>query len=267
MHHKRNQLLSSDAVGACGVLRVGEEVKILVSFKLKKWYDSIGEIRNGECFMSKGSLKLGGAVFWAAVYFCMMVFYTALDITVWRTAFPAFSEWVNMMFMILCVGGFVVLLKRTGYEIRLFANVTFTGILMAAGCSLLFFLLLDNCLDPVFERIFPQSEEAYQETIQRLLKSPVTSFLQVCVMAPFIEEILMRGFVLGGLKSTYGAGTALLVSAFLFALLHFNMVQTLSAFVCGAVLGMLYLKTDSIFCCILAHCGYNLISCIAMLSA
>ena len=76
--------------------------------------------------MSKGSLKLGGAVFWAAVYFCMMVFYTALDITVWRTAFPAFSEWVNMMFMILCVGGFVVLLKRTGYEIRLFANVTFT---------------------------------------------------------------------------------------------------------------------------------------------
>ena len=85
MHHKRNQLLSSDAVGACGVLRVGEEVKILVSFKLKKWYDSIGEIRNGECFMSKGSLKLGGAVFWAAVYFCMMVFYTALDITVWRT--------------------------------------------------------------------------------------------------------------------------------------------------------------------------------------
>ena len=211
MHHKRNQLLSSDAVGACGVLRVGEEVKILVSFKLKKWYDSIGEIRNGECFMSKGSLKLGGAVFWAAVYFCMMVFYTALDITVWRTAFPAFSEWVKMMFMILCVGGFVVLLKRTGYEIRLFANVTFTGILMAAGCSLLFFLLLDNCLDPVFERIFPQSEEAYQETIQRLLKSPVTSFLQVCVMAPFIEEILMRGFVLGGLKSTYGAGTALLV--------------------------------------------------------
>ncbi len=242
-------------------------MKILVSFKLKKWYDSIGEIRNGECFMSKGSLKLGGAVFWAAVYFCMMVFYTALDITVWRTAFPAFSEWVKMMFMILCVGGFVVLLKRTGYEIRLFANVTFTGILMAAGCSLLFFLLLDNCLDPVFERIFPQSEEAYQETIQRLLKSPVTSFLQVCVMAPFIEEILMRGFVLGGLKSTYGAGTALLVSAFLFALLHFNMVQTLSAFVCGAVLGMLYLKTDSIFCCILAHCGYNLISCIAMLSA
>lgn len=242
-------------------------MKILVSFKLKKWYDSIGEIRNGECFMSKGSLKLGGAVFWAAVYFCMMVFYTALDITVWRTAFPAFSEWVKMMFMILCVGGFVVLLKRTGYEIRLFANVTFTGILMAAGCSLLFFLLLDNCLDPVFERIFPQSEEAYQETIQRLLKSPVTSFLQVCVMAPFIEEILMRGFVLGGLKSTYGAGTALLVSAFLFALLHFNMVQTLSAFVCGAVLGMLYLRTDSIFCCILAHCGYNLISYIAMLSA
>lgn len=214
--------------------------------------------------MSKGSLKLGGAVLWVAVYFCMMVFYTALDIMVWRTVFPAFSEWVNVMFIIVCVGGFVMLLKRTGYEIRLFANVTFIGVLMAAGCSVLFFLLLDHCLDPVFESIFPQSEEAYQETIQGLLKSPVTSFLQVCVIAPFIEEVLMRGFVMGGLKSTYGAGTALLVSALLFALLHFNMVQTLSAFVCGVVLGIVYLKTDAIFCCILAHCGYNLISYIGM---
>ena len=158
--------------------------------------------------MSKGSLKLGGAVLWVAVYFCMMVFYTAFDITVWRTVFPAFSEWVNVMFIIVCVGGFVMLLKRTGYEIRLFANVTFIGVL--------------------------------------------------------IEEVLMRGFVMGGLKSTYGAGTALLVSALLFALLHFNMVQTLSAFVCGVVLGIVYLKTDAIFCCILAHGGYNLISYIGM---
>ena len=165
--------------------------------------------------MSKGSLKLGGAVLWVAVYFCMMVFYTAFDITVWRTVFPAFSEWVNVMFIIVCVGGFVMLLKRTGYEIRLFANVTFIGVLMAAGCSVLFFLLLDHCLDPVFESIFPQSEEAYQETIQGLLKSPVTSFLQVCVIAPFIEEVLMRGFVMGGLKSTYGRHCAACLCAFI----------------------------------------------------
>ncbi len=70
----------------------------------------------------------------------------------------------------------------------------------------------------------------------------------------------MRGFVLGGLKNNYGVTMSLLVSAILFALIHFNMVQTLSAFVCGVILGMLYIKTDSILCCIIAHCGYNLLS-------
>lgn len=92
------------------------------------------------------------------------------------------------------------------------------------------------------------------------MKAPVMSFLQVCIIAPVIEEILMRGFVLDGLKNKYGVGVALLLSALLFAILHFNMVQTLSAFVCGIILGLLYLKTNSIPCCIIAHCGYNLVS-------
>ena len=147
----------------------------------------------------------------------------------------------------------------------MFANVNFTGICLAVSCSVLFFLLLDMCLDSIFEGVFPQSEHDYQEMIQSLIKSPVASLIQVCVFVPIIEEMLMRGVVLEGLKNTYGFLVALLVSAVLFALLHFNMVQTLSAFVCGVVLGLLYIKTSSIFCCMLVHCGYNLISYIVMI--
>lgn len=160
---------------------------------------------------------------------------------------------------------FIMILKRTGYQMQLLSNISFTGIILAVGCSVLFFLLLDKCLDPIFESIFPQSEQDYQEMIQSLIKFPVTSLIQVCVLAPIIEEILMRGVVLGGLKNTYGCVIALLISALLFAFLHFNMVQTLSAFVCGIVLGLLYIKTNSIFCCMIAHGGYNLISYIAMI--
>ena len=91
-------------------------------------------------------------------------------------------------------------------------------------------------------------------------ETPVPAFIHVCLLAPVTEEILMRGFALNGLKRTYGSGTALLVSSLLFALLHFNMVQTLSAFICGLILGILYLRTGSLLCCMLAHGGYNLIS-------
>lgn len=122
------------------------------------------------------------------------------------------------------------------------------------------YFLLDKFLDPVFEGMLPGSEERYQETLQHLREAPVISFIQVCILAPVMEEVLMRGFLLGGLSINYGKVTALLLSSAFFALLHFNMVQTLSALICGIVLGLLYIQTDSLFCYIAAHAGYNLIS-------
>ncbi|RKI68544.1 CPBP family intramembrane metalloprotease, partial [bacterium 1xD8-6] len=172
----------------------------------------------------------------------------------------------NIITIVVCIGVFIMFLKRTtGYQMQLLSNISFAGIMLAGGCSLLFFLLLDRGLDPIFEGMFPQSEQNYQEMIESLMKSPITSLIQVCVLAPVIEEILMREVVLGGLKKSCGTATALLISAALFACLHFNMVQTLSAFVCGIVLGLLYIRTNSVFCCMMAHGGYNLISYVAMI--
>lgn len=209
--------------------------------------------------MGQNTLSIGSVVAWIAAYLGIMLFHTFLNIAVWRKIFPKYSEWINLTVILLCALGFICLL-RSKYPIRLWANITPWGILLAVCCSVLFFLLLDKCLDPVFESFFPKSEQGYQEALQGFIKSPVTGLLHTCVIAPFTEEILMRGFVLGGLKNTYGVTCALLLSALIFAVLHFNMVQTLSAFVCGIILGLLYIKTDSIACCIIAHCGYNLIS-------
>ena len=113
--------------------------------------------------------------------------------------------------------------------------------------------------------MLPGSEARYQETLRHLNEAPVISFIQVCVLAPFMEEILMRGFLLGGLTVNYGKAAALALSSAVFALLHFNMVQTLSALICGVVLGLIYLQTGSVSCCIAAHAGYNMISFFTMI--
>lgn len=152
--------------------------------------------------MEEKTLKISNAVKWAAAYFAIMLFYTFLNVAVWRKLFPNYSDQINIIVIIICAIGFIYLLKSR-YKINLFSNITLTGILLAIGCSVLFFILLDKCLDPIFESIFPQSEQDYKETIQSLIKSPVTSLLQVCIIAPIIEEILMRGFMLGGLKNSY----------------------------------------------------------------
>lgn len=200
------------------------------------------------------------------IWFGFMLLYTALDVTVWRKIDPLFGKYFNIFSIIFCMVVFLFLLTReNNYKINLLGNISFQGIILSLICTGLFYFILDKGLDPIFEQIFPASEESYHQILESLSSAPVISFLQVCILAPIIEEILMRGFLLGGLSLNYGKTVALFISALLFALLHFNMVQTLSAFICGIVLGLLYLYTGSIFCCILAHIGYNLISYITII--
>lgn len=206
-------------------------------------------------------ISIGDGVLWVLIWFGFMLLYTFLDVVVWRNIVPTYEKYLNVITIALSIVVFLSFLaKKTNFKADLFQNISFPKILFAIGCAILLYFLLDKGLDPVFERIFPTSEESYQETLQTLSKEPIISLFQVCILAPIIEEILMRGYLLHGLTANYGRIIALLVSSLLFALLHFNMVQTLSSFICGIVLGLLYLQTGTILCCILTHAGYNLIS-------
>ena len=210
--------------------------------------------------MDKGITVAEGAL-WVLTWFGVMLFYTFLDVAVWRKTAPRRARILNLLTVALCMGGFLALLKTKGrFELDLACGVTHQGILLALGCAAALYFLLDKWLDPIFEGMLPGSEERYQETLQHLREAPVISFIQVCVLAPVMEELLMRGFLLGRLSVSYGDVTALLVSSAFFAFLHFNMVQTLSALISGIVLGLLYIHTGSVVCCIAAHAGYNTIS-------
>ena len=206
-------------------------------------------------------ISIGDGVLWVLIWFGFMLLYTFLDVMVWRNIVPTYEKYLNVITIALSIVVFLSFLaEKVNFKDDLFRNISFPKILFAIGCAILLYFLLDKGLDPIFERIFPTSEESYQETLQTLSKAPIISLFQVCILAPIIEEILMRGYLLNGLTANYGSIIALLVSSLLFALLHFNMVQTLSSFICGIVLGLLYLQTETIFCCILTHAGYNLIS-------
>lgn len=206
-------------------------------------------------------LTIGKTLLWLGGYFCIMLLYTAIDIILWKKIESPLSAWLNLASMLIFTTLFIkVLAEKNAWRISLKSDASAKGIILALCCAVLFYFLLDKCLDPFFEGLFPASQEAYQDSLLSLAAAPVPSFIHVCLFAPVTEEILMRGFALDGLKRTYGAVTALMVSSLLFALLHFNMVQTLSAFICGLILGVLYLRTGSLLCCMIAHGGYNLIS-------
>lgn len=73
-------------------------------------------------------LKIGKAMGWTAAYFGIMLFYTFLDVAVWRKVFPHSSNWLNIITITLCVCGFLTILRKTGYRIRLSANITPSGL-------------------------------------------------------------------------------------------------------------------------------------------
>ncbi len=92
---------------------------------------------------------------------------------------------------------------------------------------------------------------------------PVMLFFMAVVPA-FCEETMFRGIVYGGYRKHGNKCTAVLLSGFLFGIMHMNLNQALYAFVIGVLLALLFEATDSILPTILFHFVYNAQSCCLM---
>lgn len=80
------------------------------------------------------------------------------------------------------------------------------------------------------------------------------------VFAPVLEETLCRGIVLETLRHRWGNAVAVLVSAMFFGIVHIDPATALTGFVVGTVLGMIYLRTSSLFSTIILHSINNAIA-------
>jgi membrane protease YdiL (CAAX protease family) len=86
--------------------------------------------------------------------------------------------------------------------------------------------------------------------------------LSVSVVPAIVEEIALRAGVLQAMRK-YGDWFAIFTSAFIFAVLHGNMIQTPFAFIAGIGLGYVFCATGSIWPGIIIHFINNFTSCIS----
>ncbi|MBO6068295.1 MAG: CPBP family intramembrane metalloprotease [Bacteroidales bacterium] len=82
---------------------------------------------------------------------------------------------------------------------------------------------------------------------------PVDLIVSTAILAPICEELLCRGNMMRGILVQKGVVKAILWSAFIFALIHFNPWQAIPAFILGCFFGWIYYKTHSIWACIFMH--------------
>jgi len=75
--------------------------------------------------------------------------------------------------------------------------------------------------------------------------------------APVVEEILFRGFLQSAARTAFGKLKAILISGFLFALIHLNGHVFLQIFILGLLLAYLFEKTESLIAPITVHICHN----------
>ncbi len=114
-------------------------------------------------------------------------------------------------------------------------------------------------LDNLLRWLWPVPE-VFEEMMTRLIAetpSLVGSFAALVVVAPVTEELLFRGLVFRGLLTRFRPVSAILLSAGLFAVVHFNPWQFPSALVLGVLCAWWLLRGGSLVPCLLGHVILN----------
>ncbi|MCI5855930.1 MAG: CPBP family intramembrane metalloprotease [Agathobacter sp.] len=80
------------------------------------------------------------------------------------------------------------------------------------------------------------------------------------ILTPILEEMVYRGVIYARLRRDMGMLPAILLSALLFGIMHFNIVQFIYAFVLGVMLSLFMEKCGHFSAAVLGHVTVNLIS-------
>ena len=159
--------------------------------------------------------------------------------------------------------GIVILVaaRRRGIGARAvcpFAPVS-AGTFFLVAVLLLGTVILLSDIDNLTRSVLPPPE-ALVEAFENILNAadyPLSSFFLLVVVAPVTEEALFRGLILRGFLANYSKRRAILLSALLFAVMHTNPWQFISAFVAGVLLAWLLIETGSLIPCLFAHALAN----------
>ncbi len=117
-------------------------------------------------------------------------------------------------------------------------------------------------LRPIIERLFPMSEVVKKVLGSMMMDVPNVwvAVLLLAVVPAISEEVAFRGFILSGLRTRYGTWASIVISACLFGFLHvlLSLFQRLfNATLLGLILGLLAVKTKSLWPCMAFHATNN----------
>lgn len=208
--------------------------------------------------MNRGhQISIGNAVFSSFMYLALIM--SSPVVPAISIAGDNGAAWKYIVIFLVSISIlFLVLKKIANFSFRVFENITAKGIASAIGYAVIGYLINASMNLFILDKVFKSSYNSLQFNQQVIASLP--AMLYICLIGPITEELLMRGYILGGLHNRYGAAIAIFISSALFGVLHLNIDQGINGFIMGVILGVLYIRTNSVFSCMLAHIINNSIA-------
>ncbi len=193
--------------------------------------------------------------------------YDARPVPLWLVAVLQAFLWVGLL-------GAPILAARTkgrnvvdDFGLRFRPVDAPVGITVGVACQLLlvpvvslpWILLLGKDLDQLDDAARELADKATDPLGVGLL------VLIVVVGAPIVEELFFRGLLQRSLLQRMGPIPAVAISASVFGLTHFQLLQFPALVAFGAVLGTLAVKTGRLGPGIVAHMAFNAVTVVALL--
>jgi membrane protease YdiL (CAAX protease family) len=116
----------------------------------------------------------------------------------------------------------------------------------------------------LFTEMIPINDSIREQFVLIGSNNLFLGFWSIVVFAPIFEELIFRGIMLDGLLQKYKPAKSIIISSFIFAIIHINPKQVVNAFLIGLFLGWSYYKTRNILIPIFIHSVNNLIAFIWM---
>jgi len=167
---------------------------------------------------------------------------------------------VTLICSLACILIFGLIWKNDKKYLQKFINkgsgigVTFLTILTFA-CLSLFITAVMGLTDII--KYFP----SYDIVARALTMGSVTvQILSIGFVGPISEELLFRGLIHNRLSTWMPMWAAVLIGNAIFALIHFNLFQSIYAFLIGVALTGLYIRFRNLLIPIIAHIAFNMTS-------
>ena len=229
----------------------------------------------GAGFPDKERVGLGlGLVFvaWLAAYFASGILIVAVAAIfgadkisggaapTWGFALAAVAMWLPSMVMLAIVARRGVT-RNFAQEFSLSFKVRdLAGVPLGVFCQ----IFLVGLATWPFQQLFPDAfaNNKIDERATKLVANAGGAWIIllgviVAVGAPIVEELVFRGFIQGSLQKRLRHGTALIVTAVWFTLVHVNPIEFPGLFAFALVLGWCFKRTQRLGLSIWTHLAFN----------